>query len=91
MVGLAAGDHRLFAVAEAVEQSMKGEKKLFPNLDFYTAVAYRLLRVPTSLFTPLFVCSRVTGWAAHVIEQLDNNRLIRPRALYKGPGRRTVK
>jgi 2-methylcitrate synthase len=61
------------------------EKKQFPNLDFYTAVAYRLMRVSTSTFTPLIVCSRVTGWAAQVAEQRSHNKLIPPTAEYIGP------
>jgi 2-methylcitrate synthase len=61
------------------------EKKLDPNLDFYTAVAYRLMKVPTSIFTPLFVCSHVSGWAAHVAEQRTHNKLFRPTAEYMGP------
>jgi 2-methylcitrate synthase len=67
---------------------MREEKGLYPNLDFYTAVAYLLMGIPTDLYTPLFVCSRITGWCAHVIEQQDHNRLIRPRALYTGPAPR---
>jgi 2-methylcitrate synthase len=64
---------------------MQQEKGLYPNLDFYTAVAYLLMGIPRNLYTPVFVCSRITGWCAHVIEQQDHNRLIRPRALYTGP------
>jgi 2-methylcitrate synthase len=64
---------------------MREEKKLFPNLDFYSASAFHFLGVPTPLFTPIFVCSRVSGWAAHVIEQRAANRLIRPTADYTGP------
>jgi len=79
------GDDRLYAVSEAIEKVMWEEKKLFANADFYTASAYHFLGIPTPLFTPIFVCSRVTGWAAHVIEQRANNRLIRPGADYIGP------
>jgi citrate synthase len=70
-----------------VERVMRQEKTLYPNLDFYTAVAYLLMGIPRRLYTPVFVCSRITGWCAHVIEQQDHNRLIRPRALYTGPAR----
>ncbi len=85
-----AGDRTLFAVSERIEQVMHDEKKLFPNLDFYSASAYHLLGIPTELFTPIFVISRITGWSAHVMEQRANNRLIRPSAEYNGPGERPV-
>lgn len=75
----------LFAVSERIEKVMMREKKLFPNLDFYSASTYHYLGFPTEIFTPIFVISRVTGWAAHVIEQRDDNRLIRPLADYTGP------
>lgn len=85
-----AGDRRLFPVSEAIEQIMWEEKSLFPNLDFYSASTYHFMGVPTSLFTPLFVCSRVTGWAAHLMEQRADNRLIRPNAEYIGPKERPL-
>ena len=75
----------LFSVSERVDQIMWREKKLFPNADFYHASAYHYMNIPTKLFTPIFVCSRVTGWIAHVIEQRVNNRIIRPSADYTGP------
>ena len=81
----AAGDTTLYPVSERIEEVLLREKKLFPNLDFYSASAYHLMGIPTSLFTPIFVLSRVAGWAAHVIEQRSNNRLIRPGADYIGP------
>jgi 2-methylcitrate synthase len=84
----AAGDDVLYAVSEAIEQLLWREKKLFPNLDFYSASAYRFLGIPTPLFTPIFVCSRIAGWSAHVFEQRANNKLIRPTADYVGPGER---
>lgn len=84
-LSLICGDHHWYEIATTVEQVMRREKGLYPNLDFYTAVAYLLMGIPRDLYTPVFVCSRITGWCAHVIEQQDHNRLIRPRALYVGP------
>jgi len=80
------GDTVVYPVSEAIEKVMWDEKKLFPNADFYSAGAYHFMGIPTPLFTPIFVCSRTTGWAAHVMEQRANNRLIRPAAEYIGPG-----
>ena len=79
------GDQRLYAVSERVEAVMWREKKLFCNADFFHASAYRFMAIPTKLFTPIFVCSRVAGWCAHVMEQRANNRIIRPSADYIGP------
>jgi 2-methylcitrate synthase len=79
------GDTVLYPVSERIEAVMWREKKLFPNLDFYSASAYHFLGIATELFTPIFVLSRITGWAAHVFEQRSNNRLIRPGADYIGP------
>ena len=86
----AAGDTVLYPVSEAIETLMWNEKKLFANADFFHASTYRFMGIPTKLFTPIFVCSRVTGWAAHVMEQRANNRIIRPSADYTGPDARKV-
>jgi len=80
------GDTVLYPVSEAVEKVMWDEKKLFANADFYAASVYHFMGIPTSLFTPIFVCSRITGWAAHIMEQRAHNKLIRPAADYVGPG-----
>ena len=85
----AQGNMLLYMVSERIEDVMKREKNLFPNLDFYSASAYHYCGIPTSLFTPIFVMSRITGWSAHVFEQRSDNRLIRPTSEYTGPGARS--
>ena len=79
------GNNRHFLVSERIESVMMREKGLYPNLDFYAATAYNLCGVPTPMFTPLFAISRTSGWVAHIIEQRNDNRLIRPNADYTGP------
>ena len=75
-------------VSEEVEKVMKEEKRLFANADFFSASTYHFMGVPTRLFTPIFVLARVSGWAAHIMEQRANNKLIRPSADYIGPAPR---
>ncbi len=81
----AAGDTVVYPVSERIDAVMRREKGMFTNLDFYSASAYHFMGVPTPMFTPMFVMSRITGWTAHVIEQRERNRLIRPAADYVGP------
>lgn len=84
-IGQRKGDTKWGEIADTLERVMLEEKGLYPNVDFPAAYAYFLLGIPIDLYTPIFVIARVSGWCAHAIEQLDNNRLIRPKCIYEGP------
>ena len=84
-LGKRAGNTAWFDISQRIEALVKAEKKLNPNVDFYSASTYYILGIPIDLYTPIFAVSRMSGWTAHVLEQYANNRLIRPRADYTGP------
>jgi citrate synthase len=84
-LGERTGEKKWYEMSRKMEEVMMREKHLNPNVDFYSATTYYALGIPTDLFTPIFACSRISGWTAHVLEQYRNNRLIRPRAEYVGP------
>jgi citrate synthase len=84
-LGERTGETKWYEMSRKMEEVVKREKQLNANVDFYSASTYYALGIPTDLFTPIFACSRISGWTAHVLEQYRNNRLIRPRAEYVGP------
>jgi len=85
LLGEKAGEPQWYAMSERIEQIVRTEKKLYPNVDFYSASTFQALGIPIDLYTPIFAVSRISGWTAHVLEQYGNNRLIRPRTDYIGP------
>jgi citrate synthase len=87
----ASGNEAWEETAEVIERVMEREKKMFPNVDWPAGRMYHAMGLEIPIYTPMFAMSRIAGWAAHINEQLDNNRLIRPRGLYNGPSKREVK
>jgi citrate synthase len=83
--GERSGERKWYDMSARIEEMVKTEKRLNPNVDFYSASTYHIIGMPIDLFTPFFAVSRMSGWTAHILEQYSNNRLIRPRAEYKGP------
>lgn len=88
-VGNRSGNTRWYAITRAIEETVRKEKGLYPNVDLYSGAVYTVMGIPTDLFTPVFAVSRIAGWTAHILEQLANNRIIRPRAEYAGPEKLT--
>jgi citrate synthase len=84
-LGEQAGEPQWFQLSQRIESVVTGDKKLYPNVDFYSASAFYSMGIPIDLYTPIFAVSRISGWTAHVLEQYANNRLIRPRTEYIGP------
>lgn len=87
-VGEDAQDLKWYHMLNEVREAIMSSKKLFPNVDLYSGSVYKQMGIPTDIFTPVFAVSRISGWTAHVLEQYQNNRLIRPRAEYTGPTHR---
>jgi citrate synthase len=90
-LGKRAGELKWFNMSKEIEQLVMQDKHLYCNVDFYSASTYYTMSIPVDLYTPIFACSRISGWTAHVLEQLGNNRLIRPRAEYTGEVDRAYK
>jgi len=87
-LGETLGNTKLYEMLKKIEEIMWREKKIYSNVDLYSAAVYNLLKIPTDLFTPIFALSRMAGWTAHILEQYSDNRLMRPRAEYMGPADR---